>query len=89
MYILLCSNGTYYVGSTKDLIKRFNEHQNGTGSKYTQAHRPVQLLYSEEFDRIDHAFNREKQIQRWSHAKKKALIEGDIEKLRKLASRRG
>lgn len=74
MYILLCSNGSYYVGSTKDLNKRLAQHQNGEGSNHTRKFVPVELIYYEEFDRIDFAFDREKQIQGWSRRKKEALI---------------
>jgi len=77
MYILKCSDGTFYTGSTKDLIKRILEHQNGLGANYTKKHLPVELVYYEEFDRIDEAFYREKQIQGWSRKKKIALIENN------------
>jgi putative endonuclease len=50
-------------------------------------HQPVDLIYSEEFSRIDHAFYREKQVQRWSHDKKTALIKGEMKTLRKLAKK--
>jgi putative endonuclease len=81
MYILLCSNGLYYTGSTNDLEKRMAQHQNGEGANFTRKHLPVELVYFEEFDRIDDAFYREKQVQGWSRKKKEALIKGDHEKL--------
>ena len=73
MYILECSNGTYYTGSTKNLERRLQEHQNGNGANYTKKHLPVKLVYFESFSRIDEAFYREKQIQGWSRRKKEAL----------------
>jgi len=85
MYILECADGTYYTGSTWHLKKRIQEHQNGEGANYTSCRRPVALAYCEQFDRVEDAFNREKQVQRWSHAKKKALIERNYEKLHELA----
>lgn len=85
MYILLCSNGKYYTGSTNDLERRLAEHLNGEGANFTRKHLPVKLVYYEEFDRIDDAFFREKQIQGWSHAKKEALINGNTNKLHELA----
>lgn len=85
MYILLCSDGTYYTGSTKDIEKRINEHMMGYGAVYTKERLPVKLLYYEEFQRIDEAFNREKQVQGWSRKKKEALISGNAELLPKLA----
>jgi len=87
MYILECADGTYYTGSTVDLNKRIWEHQNFIGAKYTKKTSPVKLAYYEEFNRIDEAFYREKQIQNWSHAKKKALIEGNKESMSRLAKK--
>ena len=85
MYILECADGSYYTGSTKDLGRRRSEHQNSHGANYTKKRLPVKLVYVEEFSRIDEAFYREKQVQGWSHKKKKALIESDIDKLHKYA----
>ena len=84
-YILKCSDDTYYTGSTKDLIKRFSEHQMGNGANYTRKRLPVKLVYIEEFTRIDYAFNREKQIQGWSRKKKEALIKDNTKILPKLS----
>ena len=81
MYILLCSNGSYYTGSTRNLDKRLMEHESGNGANHTKKFPPVKLLYYEEYDRIDIAFYREKQIQKWSRKKKEALIKGDLEEL--------
>lgn len=74
LYILKCANGKYYTGSTRDLERRLKQHQSGTGANYTKKHGPVELVYFEEFQRIDEAFYREKQIQNWSHSKKEALV---------------
>ena len=81
MYILECNDGSYYTGSTNNLDKRLNEHNSGFGAKYTKKRLPVKLIYFEEFQRIDEAFLREKQIQNWSRAKKEALMKGELEKL--------
>ncbi len=85
MYILECSDGTFYTGSTKNLGRRLNEHNFGEGANYTKKRLPVSLIYYEEFTRIDWAFEIEKQVQGWSRKKKKALIKGEIEKLPNLA----
>jgi putative endonuclease len=85
MYILLCSNGHYYTGSTNDLERRLIEHQNGEGANFTRKHLPVELVYYEEFDRIDDAFYREKQVQGWSRKKKEALIKGENNTLHELS----
>ncbi|WP_233558571.1 GIY-YIG nuclease family protein [Aquimarina sp. BL5] len=81
MYILECSDGSYYTGSTKDLDKRLQQHQNGEGANHTKKRLPIRLLYYEQYDRIDTAFYREKQVQGWSRAKKEALINGDLDTL--------
>ncbi|HSF90366.1 MAG TPA: GIY-YIG nuclease family protein [Saprospiraceae bacterium] len=77
MYILECANGKYYVGSAQDLKARIRQHQDGEGANFTWKHLPVRLVYFEEYDRIDDAYNREKQVQGWSRKKKEALIYGD------------
>jgi len=85
MYILRCADGTYYTGSTVDLDKRMEEHQLGEGAHFTSKHLPVRLMYFEEFQRIDDAFIREKQIQNWSQKKKEALINRKVDELHQLA----
>ena len=85
VYILECSDGTFYTGSTIDLDKRLNEHQNGSGANHTKKRLPVKLVYVQEFQRIDDAFYREKQIQGWSRKKKLSLIEGHFDELKEYA----
>ncbi|HEX5728934.1 GIY-YIG nuclease family protein [Microbacterium sp.] len=81
-YILRCSDGTLYVGSTKDLRLRLEQHQVGLGSAYTRRRLPVTLIWSNEFARIDEAFAWEKRLQGWSHAKREAFIGGGIDAVR-------
>ena len=85
MYILKCANGLFYTGSTKNLERRLRQHQTGQGANFTKKHLPVELVYTERFSRIDWAFYREKQIQNWSHSKKEALINGNLNGLKKAA----
>ncbi|WP_422107307.1 GYDIA family GHMP kinase [Winogradskyella sp.] len=85
VYILECNDGSYYTGSTVDIEKRINEHHDGKGANHTKKRLPVTLMYLEEFQRIDDAFNREKQIQGWSRAKKEALINNNLHKLPELS----
>ena len=87
MYILLCKDSSYYTGSTKKLDVRFQQHQLAEGSNYTKKQLPVELVYYEEYDRIDLAFYREKQIQGWSRKKKEALISGESYLLPQLAKK--
>lgn len=85
MYILLCADGSYYTGSTRDIEVRVSQHNAGEGANYTKRRLPVELVYLESYSRIDEAFTREKQVQGWSRAKKQALIEGKPDELVELA----
>ncbi|AMB58410.1 GIY-YIG nuclease family protein [Microterricola viridarii] len=76
MYIVECSDGSYYVGSAWDVEQRVWQHNHEGGAAYTRRRQPVTLVYFEEYDRIDEAYGREKQVQRWSRAKRRALIDG-------------
>ena len=87
MYILECCDGSYYVGSTKNLERRLSEHQEGLGARYTTRRLPVKLVYCEEYERVADAFYREKQVQGWRRAKREALINGDPELLPTLAKK--
>ena len=87
MYILECCDGSYYVGSTKNLELRFSQHQSGKGSRYTAGRLPVKLVYCEEYDRVSDAFYREKQVQGWTRRKREALINGCPELLPALAKK--
>lgn len=85
VYILACNNHSLYVGHTHDLSVRFARHRNGTGANHTSVHAPTAILYHECFPTELKAIRREQQLKRWSHAKKKALIAGDKERLRHLS----
>jgi putative endonuclease len=87
VYILECADDTLYVGVTNDLQRRLSEHQSGLKPKaYTFKRLPVKLVYAEHFRYIDQAIRREKQIKKWSAQKKRALIENNMQLLKKLAS---
>lgn len=85
MYILRCSDGNFYVGSTRDLARRLAEHNLGLGAQYTRHRLPVELLFAQEFERIEEAYAAEKQVQNWSRAKRIALVEGRFDLLPGLA----
>ena len=82
MYILQCNDKSYYTGSTTYLKERLSQHALGLGANYTKERLPVKLVYFEEFQNIEYAFIREKQVQNWSRKKKEALINGNIEMLK-------
>jgi putative endonuclease len=82
IYILLCSDNSYYIGFTNNIQVRFEQHQNGFYSKsYTYNKRPIHLIYREEFLDIKQAIEREKQLKKWSRAKKEALVKNDMQGL--------
>ena len=81
LYILECSDGTYYVGSTTDIDRRVRQHNLGVGAKYTAGRRPVRLVYKKEFPTLAEAYQRERQVHNWKRPKRQALIQGDLESL--------
>jgi putative endonuclease len=87
-YILRCADGSYYVGSTRNLEHRLEQHASGMGSAYTSKRLPVELVWCAEFDRVDDAYLLEKRVQNWSRAKREALIAGRFENLPALSRKR-
>ena len=87
-YILLCSDGSYYVGHTSNVEKRFERHRAKAGAAFTAVHVPETVEHVETFSSEQEAVQRERQLKKWSHAKKGALIRGSVEELRKLSRSR-
>ncbi|MCX6136344.1 MAG: GIY-YIG nuclease family protein [Ignavibacteriales bacterium] len=85
IYILRCSDGSYYTGCTTNLEQRIMQHHTGVFHNYTSTRQPVELVYVEEFQNVWDAIRRERQIKRWGRAKKEALIKEDASQLRFLA----
>ncbi len=75
VYILLCSDGSFYTGYTKDLEARTKLHQNGNGARYTKIHRPEKLVYVEQFALRSEAMKRERAIKKLSHQQKLDLVD--------------
>ena len=90
IYIVACADGSYYTGITRrDPDERVSEHNQGLDpNAYTYSRRPVRLVFSSFFDRIDEAIATERRIKGWSRVKKQALIRGDYDALPALASRK-
>ena len=89
LYILLCADGSYYVGTTiGGLEQRLAEHEAGTYGGYTARRRPVKLVFHQYFGRLEDAAAAERQIRGWGREKKEALIRGDYA-ARPLLARRG
>ena len=88
VYILRCSDGTFYVGHTESLDERIAAHNAGRACAYTRHRRPVELAHTESFDTPSDAVRRENQLKKWSRKKKEALINGDLEGLHEAARRK-
>ncbi len=87
VYILLCSDGSLYVGHTDDIDKRLSEHEVGKFCGYTSRRRPVTKVYSAPFLSRDDAFNMERKIKAWSRDKKLAFIEENWKLLSELGKK--
>ena len=89
VYILLCKDNSYYTGVTNNIDGRIWEHNNDTDEdSYTFSRRPVELVYCEDYNYINSAIAREKQIKGWSRKKKQALIEENWDNLIKFSQRK-
>ncbi|MBS3945723.1 MAG: GIY-YIG nuclease family protein [Melioribacter sp.] len=88
VYILRCSDGTYYTGVTNNIERRLQEHKSERHNSYVSARLPFELFYYEEFNSPLIAIEREKQIKGWSRAKKEALKYRDFDKLKILSKNR-
>ncbi|MEH3047269.1 TrmH family RNA methyltransferase [Sphingomonas adhaesiva] len=86
-YMLRCADGSFYIGHTDDLDARIAAHQSGSLGGYTATRLPVALVWSQDFPSRDEALTAERQLKGWSRAKKEALVNGDWDKVRSLASR--
>ncbi len=87
LYILKCSDGSFYTGSTTDLRKRLAEHRLGEGCEWTRKRLPIQLVFSQEMPDQNQAYVAEHMIKKWTRAKKEALIAGDWDLLKYLAKK--
>lgn len=74
VYIIKCSDDSYYTGITTDVERRLNEHNSGTGAKYTKGRAPVELEEFKEFDNRSDASREEARIKKLTRSKKEHLI---------------
>ncbi len=81
VYIIECLDNSYYVGMTWCIELRYDQHFTGLGSVYTSKHGVKKLVYFEEFESIEQARLREKQIKGWTRIKKEKLISGVWKKI--------
>ena len=83
VYILRCADGSLYIGETNNVDARVVAHNEGR-SAHTATRRPVVLVYSEVFENRLLALERERQLKRWTRAKKEALIRAHATALNRL-----
>ncbi len=84
-YILKCADNSYYVGHTENPNQRLKTHNSGQGPKWTALRLPVELVYCEISGKLEQAIKRERQLKKWTRAKKEALIAKNITKLKQLS----
>ena len=70
VYVLLCSDDTLYTGASNDVEKRFLDHKNGKGGRYTRSHKVIKIVYSEKLASKSEALKREAEIKNWKREKK-------------------
>ncbi|WP_458190527.1 GIY-YIG nuclease family protein [Haladaptatus sp. NG-WS-4] len=75
VYVVECSDGSFYTGYTTDVARRVAEHDDGEGAKYTRGRTPVELVYSKRFESKSAAMSREYKIKQFSRAEKERLVE--------------
>jgi len=73
-YLARCSDNSLYAGYCANLEDREAKHNAGTGAKYTRAHLPVKIVYSESFETRSDAMKREAEVKKWNKVKKEKLL---------------
>ena len=90
VYILLCSDKSYYTGVTSNLEYRLLQHHSGDIAEcYTYSRRPLKLVFFQDFQDVNEAIEREKQIKGWTRRKKKALIDKNMNDLIRFSASHG
>lgn len=79
VYVVECSDGTFYTGYTTDVDRRVEEHNDGTAAKYTRGRRPVELVHLEQYDGRSKALRREHAIKQLRRKAKERLVDGRTE----------
>jgi len=77
IYIIQCKDRSYYTGLTWQPSDRWTQHLSGFGAEYTKLHKPEKVVYLEEYEDLEEARKREKQIKGWTRKKKEKLINGE------------
>ena len=85
VYILRCSDGSYYTGHTDNLDHRIARHQDGGIGGYTSSRRPVELVFAQDCATREEVLSAEMQIKGWSRKKKEAMMRGDWKEVQRIA----
>ena len=85
VYIVECTDGSFYVGSARSLEVRISEHASGIGAEHVRRHGFKRLAFAQELENIGEAYAMEKRIQGWSRAKRQAIIDGEFSLLPSLS----
>jgi predicted GIY-YIG superfamily endonuclease len=88
LYMLKCSDLSYYIGITTDLEKRIAEHRAKLGAAYTVIRLPVQVVYTQSFASKDEAIAAERQLKGWSRKKKEAFLKNDWKEISVLSKKK-
>ena len=75
VYIILCLDNSFYTGVSNNPQKRFLDHKNGKGGRYTRSHKPIKMIFQESYSNKTDALKRERQIKGWSRSKKIKILE--------------
>ena len=78
VYILLCSDSSFYTGISNDPQQRFLDHKKGKGGRYTKSFKPLKIIHLEEYDSKLEALKRERQIKGWSREKKINILRLEV-----------
>ncbi|MEI7816287.1 MAG: GIY-YIG nuclease family protein [Desulfuromonadales bacterium] len=74
VYIIICSDQSFYTGITTDIERRFRQHAEGRGAKYFRGRQPLQVVYREGDHSRSSASKRETEIKSMSRAEKSAMV---------------
>lgn len=74
VYIVECSDNSFYTGYTTDVERRVEQHNSGDGAKYTQSRTPVELIHTEEYEDKSTAMSREYEIKQLTRSQKEDLV---------------
>ena len=79
VYILRCGDGTFYIGTARDIVARLALHHTGKGAKYTRSRGPLKVIWQQGPMTVSRALRREHQLKQLTRPQKEALVRGELE----------